>query len=333
MLILGIESTCDETAVAIVKDGKTILSNVVFSQADMHAVYGGVIPELACRRHLDAIIPCIKQACKEANTPIETIDRVAVAKGPGLVGALLVGINAAKTIAYFLQKPIVAINHIEAHLYAAMMDRDDLTFPLIGLIVSGGHTTLLLVEGIGKYSLIGQTIDDAIGEAFDKVAKMLGLPYPGGPEVEKLARGGNPKAFPFKGGNVKGSEYNFSFSGLKTAVLYAIKGQNITKECLMLTDQQKMDVAASFQRAAFEDIIHKSLSALQRYGCHGIVFGGGVSNSKTLRKMFSDKSSTTPFYWPPPELSLDNAAMIAALAYHKEPVDLTTIHPETRIAF
>lgn len=332
MLILGIESTCDETAAAVVKDGKIILSNVVFSQADMHAAYGGVIPELACRRHLDAIIPVIQKACDDAATSLESIDRIAVAKGPGLIGALLIGINAAKTLAYSLKKPLVAVNHIEAHLYAAMMQQEDLQFPLLGLIVSGGHTSLLLVEGIGKYSLIGQTIDDAIGEAFDKVAKMLGLPYPGGPEVEKLALAGNPAAFPFKGGNVKGKEFDFSFSGLKTAVLYALRGQN-ERGGAPLTDQLKQDIAASFQRAAFDDLIHKSQKALEKYGCKGMVFGGGVANSQTLRRKIANSLQTVPLYWPPAQLSLDNAAMIAALAFHKSPEQLSDVVAATRIAW
>ena len=332
MLILGIESTCDETAASVVKDGRVILSNVVFSQAELHAEYGGVVPELACRRHLDAIIPVIEKACAEANTPLDKIDRIAVAKGPGLIGALLVGINAAKTLAYTLKKPLVGVNHIEAHLYAAMMQQDQLQFPLLGLIVSGGHTSLLLVEGIGKYSLIGQTIDDAIGEAFDKVAKMLELPYPGGPEVEKLAKNGNAKAFPFKGGVVKGREFDFSFSGLKTAVLYAIKGQNGSGQAA-LSPQQKYDIAASFQRAAFEDLIDKCRKGLKKYECSGIVFGGGVANSETLRGMITQQLAGVELYWPPPHLSLDNAAMIAALAYYKEPESPIGLKPETRILF
>jgi N6-L-threonylcarbamoyladenine synthase len=332
MLILGIESTCDETAAAIVRDGREILSNVVFSQADMHAVYGGVIPELACRRHLDAIIPVIQKACEEANVPLEAIDKIAVAKGPGLIGALLVGINAAKTLAYTLSKPLIPINHIEAHLYAAMMQQDNLEFPLLGLIVSGGHTSLLLVEGIGKYTAIGQTTDDAVGEAFDKVAKMLSLPYPGGPEVEKLAKGGDAYAFPFKGGNVKGKEFHFSFSGLKTAVLYAIRGQN-EKGAEPLTEKTKSDIAASFQRAAFDDLIQKSRRALDKFGCRGIVFGGGVSNSRTLRAMMQNHFEGVSLYWPAGQLSLDNAAMIAALAYHKEPEDLFSLTASTRISW
>jgi len=334
MLILGIESTCDETAAAVVADGKTILSNVIFSQADLHAAYGGVIPELACRRHLDAIIPVIKEACDNAKVSLKDIDRIAVAKGPGLIGALLIGINTAKTLSLALQKPLIGINHIEAHLYAAMMNQEKLPFPLLGLIVSGGHTTLLLIKGIGSYSLIGQTIDDAIGEAFDKVAKMLNLPYPGGPEVEKLALDGNPHAYPFKGGQVKASPFHFSFSGLKTAVLYALRGQNGAKSSAdnpSITLQQKKDIAASFQRAAFEDLIQKTEHALREYECSGIVFGGGVTNSKTLRAMILKRFSTIPLYWPVENLSLDNAAMIAALAFHKEPEALNLILPQTRI--
>lgn len=332
MLILGLESTCDETAAAVVRDGKTILSNVVFSQADMHAVYGGVIPELASRRHLEAIIPVIEQACSDAGVTLQEIDKIAVANAPGLIGALLIGLNAAKSLAFALQKPIVGINHIEAHLYAAMMDHQDLSFPLLGLIISGGHTSLLKVEGIGRYTMIGQTSDDAVGEAFDKVAKMLELPYPGGPEIEKLAKMGNPKAYPFKGGQVKGREFDFSFSGLKTAVLYALRGQN-EKGQTPLSDLQKADLAASFQHAAFTDLLDKCQKALTRFECQGLVFGGGVSNSQTLRKLVAERFSGVPLYWPAPQLSLDNAAMIAALAFHKEFDDLFALKAETRSFF
>jgi N6-L-threonylcarbamoyladenine synthase len=220
MLVLGIETTCDETACAIVKDGHTILSNVISSQIDLHAEYGGVVPELSCRRHVDVIMSVIQQALLEASVGLEDIDLIAVAYGPGLVGALLIGLTSAKTLSLALGKPFIGVNHVEAHLYAAMMSKDlSIQFPCLGVVLSGGHTALVLIEKFGQSRLISETVDDAIGEAFDKVAKMMGLPYPGGPQIESLATQGNPEAFPFKPGKVKEMPLHFSFSGLKTAVL------------------------------------------------------------------------------------------------------------------
>lgn len=318
MLTIGIESTCDETACAIVKDGKEILSNVVSSQIDLHAEYGGVVPELACRRHVDVMIPVIKEALKQANISLQEIDLIAVAHGPGLIGALLIGLNAAKGLAIALQKPFIGVNHIEAHLYAAMMSQDrEPSFPCLGVILSGGHTALVVMHSLDKFTLISQTVDDAIGEAFDKVAKLLGLPYPGGPQIEKLAEHGDPRKHPFKGGRIKNNPLGFSFSGLKTAVLYTLKGQNNRLESSPPSHQEKCDIAASFQAAAFEDLIKKTLLAAEEYGLTEVVFGGGVTNNRYLRTLFAKMAPSLKLYWPTFELSLDNAAMIAGLGYHR----------------
>ena len=315
MLILGIESTCDETACALVEDGRTILSNVVSSQIDLHKEFGGVVPELACRRHVDVMLPVIDQALKEAGKTLKDVDAIAVARGPGLIGALLLGIQTAKTLSFALSKPLVGVNHIEAHLYAAIMSHNkEVTFPALGAVLSGGHTALVLIKHLGHYHLIGQTIDDAVGEAFDKVAKMLHLPYPGGPQIEQLAKQGNPKKYPLKPGRVKDKPFDFSFSGLKTAVLYGAFGQNVT-ERRSLTEQEVRDVAASFQAVALKDIVDKTMMAAKEHQCKTIIFGGGVTNNMKLREMFS--SPEHEYLWPSNGLSLDNAAMIAGLGYHK----------------
>jgi len=318
MLVLGIESTCDETACSIVKDGVEILSNVISSQIDLHSEYGGVVPELACRRHVDVLIPVIQEALATAHIHLDAIDLVAVAHGPGLVGALLIGLTSAKALAFSLDKPLIGINHVEAHLYAALMSHPEpVVFPCLGVVLSGGHTTLLLMKNIGEYQLIGETIDDAIGEAFDKVAKTLDLPYPGGPYIEQLALQGNPTRYAFKPGKVKDSPYSFSFSGLKTAVLYAVKGQFPNRELHpSLSHSDKCDIAASFQEAAFNAVIKKALLAAEQYQCQTLVFGGGVTNNQCLRKRFAKMTNRT-LLWPSIGLSLDNAAMIAGLGYHR----------------
>lgn len=336
MIVLGIESTCDETGASIVENGKRILSNVVASSADLHERYGGVFPELACRRHIDAILPVVDQAIAEANISPEQIDLIAVAKGPGLVGALLIGMNAAKGLAIAWNKPLIGVNHIEAHLYASMMGAEEpFLFPALGIVLSGGHTLLLKILEIGRYEPIGTTVDDALGEAFDKVASMLSLPYPGGPQVEKLALNGNPRAFPLSAGKVKRNPLDFSFSGLKTNVLYSIKGQNGRGEA-QLTESQKADLAASFQETALKDIVDKAALALQTFPGQSIFLGGGVCNNRRLRALFAERFPALPIFWPPFNLSLDNAAMIAGLGYHKflasgslgDPLDLEV---QTRI--
>lgn len=315
MLVLGIETTCDETACAVVRDGKEILSNVISSQIDIHKEYGGVVPELACRRHVDLIIPVLNQALQEANVTLDQIDLISVANGPGLIGALLIGLNTAKALALANNKPFIGINHIEAHLYAAMMSSNTpISFPCLGVLLSGGHTALVLINEIGHYELIGQTIDDAVGEAFDKVARMLDLPYPGGPQIEKLALIGDLQKYPFKAGTVKGQPFSFSFSGLKTAVLYRLK--DILKE-ESFNETIQRDIAASFQSIAFEDIIKKTVRAAEQYKIQTILFGGGVTNSQTLRQLFELKAPNYTCVWPSMGLSLDNAAMIAGLGYHR----------------
>lgn len=315
MLVLGIESTCDETAIAIVRDGKEILSNLVASQTDVHTPYGGVYPELACRRHFDCLIPLLDQALKEAGVTPDQIDLIAVAHGPGLVGALLLGLHSAKALSLAWKKPFVGVNHVEAHLYASIMGCHYLQFPALGVVISGGHTFLTLIRALGQYEMIGQTVDDAIGEAFDKVAVLLGLAYPGGPEIEKLARKGDPSKYPLKAGVVKGHPWDFSFSGLKTNVLYTVKGQNCDKRAPnQIPEEDKPHVAAAFQEAALQDVFKKSAKAAGEFDCHAIFLGGGVTQNQRLRELFS--ASPIPVYFPPKGLSLDNAAMIAGLGYH-----------------
>lgn len=334
MIVLGIETSCDETAASVVKDGKEILSNVVSSQIDLHSQFGGVVPELACRRHIDLIMPVIDEALKEAGISLDQVDLIAAAQGPGLVGALLIGLTSAKALALALQKPFVGINHVEAHLYAPMMSEDkQINFPTIGLVASGGHTNLLLIKGIGDYQSIGKTVDDAIGEAFDKTAKLIGLPYPGGPEIEKIAKIGDSSRFPLHAGKVKESPFDFSFSGLKTAVLYTLQKQEKP-----YSEQLKADIAASFQKAAFYDLIKKTRLACETFSAKTILFGGGVTNSMTLRSLFEKQTGETiELIWPAPGLSLDNAAMIAGLAYHRYKLTNTSdpfdLEPKTRISF
>lgn len=321
MKVLGIESTCDETACAIVEDGRLLLSQVIASQIDLHQLYGGVFPELACRRHIDTIIPVITDTLKKAGLSPQDIDLIAVAKGPGLIGALLIGLNVTKALSLAWGIPFIGVNHIEAHLYAAMMPIETPILPALGVVISGGHTLMAHIHALGHYTLIGTTVDDAIGEAFDKVATLLGLPYPGGPVIEKLALEGDAQAFAFKPGSVKGRPLDFSFSGLKTHVLYTVKGANSSKGSpTILPEHQKKDVAASFQETALGDIVSKSLKAARLYDLQAIYVGGGVSQNQYLRvcyqRALSRMGLEIPIYFPPPALSTDNAAMIAGLGYH-----------------
>ena len=309
MKVLGIETSCDETAVAIVEDGTLIHENLVASQAAIHAKFGGVYPEIASRTHVDELIPLVEQITKR-----HSFDLIAVTEGPGLMGSLLMGVIGAKALALGLNKPLIGVNHVEAHLYSAMMETPPL-FPSLGIVISGGHTFLAKMEGISRYQMVGTTVDDAIGEAFDKVASLLGLPYPGGPEIERLARLGDRQRFPFKAGRVKKNPLDFSFSGLKTNVLYTVKGKNCNKDApLCIDDKMRADVAASFQEAALGDIVDKALKAATSFDCKAIYCGGGVSQSQRLKTLF--QKSPYPLFFPPPELCMDNGAMIAGLGYH-----------------
>lgn len=331
MLVLGIETTCDETSCSVVKDGFEILSNVIYSQVELHNEFGGVVPELACRRHIDVISIVLDEALKQANVSLQEIDLIAVAKGPGLIGALLIGIHFAKTLAWTLKKPLIGVNHIEAHLYAAVMSSPPpAILPALGIVLSGGHTSLVHMKDIGSYTLIGETVDDAIGEAFDKTAKILGLGYPGGPHIEMLAKQGNPKQFPFKAGQVKGRALDFSFSGIKTAVFYATREKKLSQTDIC-------DISASFQEAVFHDVLRKTELAISQTAVKAIYLGGGVTQNSYLRDLFNQKLST-PCYWPKKDLCLDNAAMIAGLGYHAyrerpDNKEIFDLEPETRIPF
>ncbi|MBF8263265.1 MAG: tRNA N6-adenosine threonylcarbamoyltransferase [Parachlamydiales bacterium] len=307
MIILGIESTCDETSAAVVQDGRSILSLSIASSSDIHESFGGVFPELACRRHVDVILPIIDDCMKKAVVTPQDIDAIAVARGPGLIGALLIGLQAAKGLAISWNKPLIGINHVEAHLYAAMMTQQPL-FPALGFVLSGGHTLMLKVSDVGGYELLGTTVDDAIGEAFDKAASMLGLAYPGGPKLEKLAESGDATKFSFSPSRVKKNPLAFSFSGLKTAVLYAKK---------TAAPSDDAHIAASFQKTAFDDLSNKARLAWETDCFQSMIFGGGVSNNRRLRAHFSEQFPNIPLFWPPAELTSDNAAMIAGLAHHK----------------
>lgn len=308
MRILAIETSCDETAAAIVEDGEKILSNVIRSQIKQHAPHGGVFPQIAAKAHLDAIMPVIELALQEASLSLLQIDAIAVAHTPGLLGSLMVGVETAKTLAYATGIPLIGVNHIEAHLYAAIMHSKQRDFPALGLILSGGHSMLVKIDGIGSYSLLGNTMDDALGEAYDKVARVMGLAYPGGAALEKLALEGDPMAFPFKAGSSKTNPYALSFSGLKTQVFYAIRDN---------PHYNRADIAASFQRAAISDLVKKSKAAILAYDLKALYLGGGVAQNQTLQNTLKEALST-PLYAPPAILCSDNAAMIAGLAFHKK---------------
>ncbi len=302
MVTLGIETTCDESAAAIVKDGKEILSNIVYSQEE-HKQFGGVFPELASRRHAELIIPVIDRAITSAGIRPKEIALIGVARGPGLMGSLLVGITAAKALSLAWKIPFIGVNHVEAHLFAPMMTAPN-DKKSIGVVLSGGHTFLVAIEG-GSYRLLGTTVDDAIGEAFDKVATILGLGYPGGAKLEKLALQGDPNAVSFPSGKVKGSPLNFSFSGLKTSVLYR------------KNEASPADIAASFQKSAFLDVIEKTLLAATIEGTNRVFLGGGVCQNSRLQEMFTLKAPHLELFFAPPYLCTDNGAMIAAYAFYK----------------
>lgn len=330
--ILGIESSCDETAAAVVENGERLLANVVVSQIDIHAHHGGVVPEIAARSHIEAINPVINQALTEAGCAWDDIDAIAVTYAPGLVGSLLVGTLAARTLAILKDKPLYAIHHVEAHVYANFLTKQSnsstLTlpsrqpdFPMLALIVSGGHSQLVLFRGHGNYELLGQTQDDAVGEAYDKVAKIIGLPYPGGPSIAKAAANGNPTAYQFPKARMA-NPYDFSFSGLKTAVLRAVQaavGKDFTfpshQLAPLLSEQQRSDFAASFQRVANETLVDKTVAAYEEYQPASVVIAGGVAADRDLRKRLAEALPIAIEY-APMQLCTDNAAMIATLGYY-----------------
>ncbi len=313
--ILGIETSCDETAAAVVIDGKTIASNIVASQIDLHAKYGGVFPEIASRAHIEAIGHVVESAITDAGINVNKIDAIAVTRGPGLVGSLLVGINYAKGLALALDKPLLGINHLEGHVYSLWLTdaSRDTQFPVLVLIVSGGHTELLLMTGHGQYERLGGTLDDAAGEAFDKVGRMLGLPFPGGPNIERVAVQGNATAFDFPRAKTD-SSYDFSFSGLKTAVkreATVAASRQGEKESVLRSDISVKDVAASFQKALVSTLVEKTARAAKEFKATEILMAGGVSANQALRQAMKAQTEL-PVRYPPLNLCTDNAAMIAA---------------------
>lgn len=362
--ILGIETSCDETGAAVVRSGQQILSNVVASQIATHQPYGGVVPELASREHLRAIVPVVRQALAEAGQSYQSVDAIAVTQGPGLAGALLVGISYAKALAFGLEKPLIAVNHLEGHIHAVLLEqrqheKEELSFPVLALVVSGGHTHLFLAhvrENLWTYRNIGHTRDDAAGEAFDKVAKLLALGYPGGPIIDQLAPYGDPHAIRFQTPQMKhadrrdykmgddkafaedhGPHFDFSYSGIKTAVLRYVETQNLKpaiearrlglagvakptlEDVLKLCDRQTLNLVASFQRAIVNDLVSKTLAAAREYDVGALFVSGGVAANKELRSRFEEEAGRQglPVFFPSRALSTDNAAMIAAAAFPK----------------
>lgn len=342
MKILGIETSCDETAAAIVEDGKKLLSNIVASSMDLHVKYGGVVPEIAARVQIESIFPVINEALEQAKCGWEDIDGIAVTYGAGLGGSLLVGVLAARTLAIVKNKPLYAINHVEGHVYANFLTRSSLPgyklpksqpkFPMLALIVSGGHSQLVFFNDHFDYKLLGQTGDDAIGEAFDKVAKILGLPYPGGPSIAKAASHGDPKKYQLPKAQVLG-KYDFSFSGPKTAVLrlaqqicgksYDFPSTGLKK---LLNKQQKADIAASFQHSAIETVVDKTITAYKEFSPKSVVIAGGVAANLELRRQLKDKLPL-PIEYTGVELCTDNGAMIATLGCFKMKLDLKPADP------
>jgi N6-L-threonylcarbamoyladenine synthase len=310
---LAIETSCDETAAAIFTDEPRILANVVASQTDLHARFGGVVPEVAARAHLERLLPVIDDALKQANIRLDQVGCIAVHHTPGLVGALLVGVSAAKMLSVALGVPLVGVNHIEGHIYACRLAAGRDIFPCVGLVVSGGHTTLYHCPSSLRFEILGATLDDAAGEAFDKVASLLGLGFPGGPAVERAAARGNPAAFKLPRSFLREDRLDFSFSGLKTAVLYSITGQGKSGPTPALSPQTRANLAASFQRAVVDVLVEKSRQALRKTGLHTLAVGGGVAANRVLRTSLNQmvQEEKAELHVPPPELCTDNAAMAA----------------------
>ncbi len=312
--ILAVETSCDETAAAVVKNGRQVLSNVIYSQIDLHTVYGGVVPEIASRKHIEKINQVIEKALADAGMTLSEMTAVAVTYGPGLVGALLVGVSEAKAIAFAAGKPLVGVHHIEGHICANYIENKELEPPIICLVASGGHSHLVVVKGYGEYEVIGRTRDDAAGEAFDKVARAIGLGYPGGPKIDRLSREGNADAIPFPRAKVENSSYDFSFSGLKSAVL------NYLNSCEMKgIPVNRADVAASFQKAVIDVLVEHSMEAAANYGMDKFAIAGGVASNSALREALDSacKRRGIHFYHPSPIFCTDNAAMIGAAGYYE----------------
>ena len=319
MKLLGIETSCDETAVAVIEDGTHIHSNVVASQADLHARYGGIVPEVASRQHLLTFVPLVRQALEDAGVELHRLDGIGVTHGPGLAGSLLIGVNAAKGLALSQELPFIGINHLEGHIYAAWLEGNDPEhapgFPLICLITSGGHTDLILMEGHGRYTLVGRTRDDAAGEAFDKAARVLGLGFPGGPAIQRVSAASRGEEERFPRPRIKDS-LDFSFSGLKTAVVRRAeqKGLYPLPEGAELDSQQVSEIAAAFQEAAVDSMVERTVEAARRYKVRGVLLGGGVAANTLLREQMRERSPVEVIA-PGPELCTDNGAMIGASAF------------------
>lgn len=314
LLILAIESSCDDTGVAVVEDGRKILSNLVSSQIEVHRKYGGVVPELASRKHVENIVPVIRAALEGAETTLDRIDGIAVTRGPGLIGSLLVGLSVAKSVAYVKRKPWVGVNHIDGHLCAPLLEREDVRFPFVGLVVSGGHTSLYRVEGVGKTHLLGQTRDDAAGEVFDKVGKALGLGYPGGPIIDKLSQGAGSKPIRFPRALLSPRTLDFSFSGLKTAVVNYLKAHPLGEA----EEDRLVGILSGFQEAVVDVLVRKVKQATHQEKLGRIVISGGVASNSHLRERFREmaRDEGLEVFIPSSRLCTDNAAMIGVVGYH-----------------
>lgn len=314
ILILAIESSCDETAAAVVKNGRSVLSNVISSQIDLHKLYGGVVPEIASRKHIEKINQVIEEALKEADATLDDLDAIAVTYGPGLVGALLVGVAEAKAISFAKDIPLVGVHHIEGHISANYIENLDLEPPFLCLVVSGGHTHLVIVKDYGEFEILGRTRDDAAGEAFDKVARAIGLGYPGGPKIDKLSKQGNAYAMDFPKAKVADAPYDFSFSGVKSAVL------NHLNKCKMMGESiVEADIAASFQRCVVEVLVDHAIAAAKDYHISKLAIAGGVASNQTLRSAMKQacENNGIQFYHPSPIFCTDNAAMIGVAGYYE----------------
>lgn len=314
ILILAIESSCDETAASVVRNGREVLSNVISSQIALHTLYGGVVPEIASRKHIEKINQVIEEALKEAGVTLDDITAIGVTYGPGLVGALLVGVAEAKAISFARKLPLVGVHHIEGHISANYIENEELKPPFVCLVVSGGHTHLVIVKEYGVYEIIGRTRDDAAGEAFDKVARAIGLGYPGGPKIDKAAREGNPHAVEFPRAQIEGSPYDFSFSGVKSSVLNYINSCSMKGEKVVTAD-----IAASFQAAVVEVLADRSIRAAKEYGMKSLAMAGGVASNSCLRETMKKacEAEGIKLYYPSPIFCTDNAAMIGVAAYHE----------------